>query len=163
MKRWMMAMAVVVAFAGCDAKDDAGPSAAEQEAARRANEAVSVIPGASKDKPEAAAPAEETKQATAEVPGEVKSPANEAANAASAVGEEAKAAGLEVVAQAQKLINEGMEAVKAKDFAAAKAKVAELEKLKDKLSPELLEKLEGLKKAVQAGDIAGGVNKLLGK
>jgi hypothetical protein len=142
---------------GCDAKDSTGPSAVEQEAAKRANEAVSVIPGAAKESAEKAVEAgtaavEETKKAAADATDAAKSAATDATAAAS-----------EVVASAQKILTEGMEALKNQDMATAKAKLAELEKLKDKVPASFWEQVENFKKAVQTGDVAGGVGKLLGK
>ena len=162
MRRWalMAALAispVVIGVTGCDTKEDSGPSAVEQEAAKRAQDAVSVIPGAVKNATETTADAVTT---TAE---QTKSAVGEAADATKSAANDATAAANDVVATAQKLLTEGMDALKKQDMTTAKAKLAELEKLKDKVPASFWEQVENFKKAVQTGDVAGGVGKLLGK
>lgn len=162
MRQWVLIAAlamspILVNVVGCDAKDESGASAVEQEAAKRANDAVSAIPGAVKESTEKAADAvTESVEAT-------KTAAGEAADAAKTAANDATATANDVIASAQKMLTDGMEALKKQDMTTAKAKLAELEKIKDKLPASFWEQVENFKKAVQSGDVAGNVGKLLGK
>lgn len=160
MKRWALIAALAISpvlVVGCDTKTESGPTAVEQEAAKRANDAVSVIPGAVKESTDKAADA-----ATATVE-ETKKAVGEATDATKAAANDATAAASDVLADAQKILTEGLDALKKQDMTTAKAKLAELEKLKDKVPSSFWEQVENFKKAVQTGDVAGGVGKLLGK